>query len=440
MAEISLMKTPAETALAELFAVSKDVLPGNARSREDAFHRFAEQGLPHRRVEEWKYTDLRAIMREAAPLAAKLDDAEAATALAGAQVFGGVDALAVPFVNGHLVRSAFDASALPEGITAVSLADALAGDHALLSASGAVEGAKANTAYALNAAFMTDGLVLHVAAGVEVERPLLLRFVVAGDQPVATATRVIVVVEEGASLSLLEAHESRDGVAHQPNSVVEFVVHDRAKVRHVRLGGDGNGALALSTITARLGGDVAFDTLNLASGAGTSRHQVFMTFAGENTVGAIRGVTMLKGRQHADTTLVVDHAAPHCQSRELFKTAIDDDGVGVFQGKISVQQRAQKTDGKMMSAAVLLSEGGTMNNKPELEIFADDVLCAHGATCGQLDDDLLFYLQARGLPRKEAEALLIESFLGEAVEEGVEDEAVREAAMGVIRAWLATRA
>ena len=113
---------------------------------------------------------------------------------------------------------------------------------------------------------------------------------------------------------------------------------------------------------------------------------------------------MMKGSQHADTTLVVDHAAPHCESRELFKTVIDGEATGVFQGKIIVRPHAQKTDGRMMSAALLLSEGGAMNNKPELEIFADDVQCAHGATCGQLDEDLLFYLMARGLPRKEAES------------------------------------
>ncbi len=164
-----------------------------------------------------------------------------------------------------------------------------------------------------------------------------------------------------------------------------------------------------------------------------------MTFEGADSKGAVRGATMLSGDQHADTTLVVDHQGRGCKSRELFKTAIDGRGTGVFQGKITVAPEAQKTDGKMMSAAILLSEGGTMNNKPELEIFADDVLCAHGATCGELDDELLFYLMARGLPRPEAEALLIESFLGEAVEEGLEHELVGEALMGVVEGWLKAR-
>ncbi|WP_029031381.1 Fe-S cluster assembly protein SufD [Salinarimonas rosea] len=433
MAEVATLKTPAETALADLFARSKSLLPGDARSREDAFHRFAEKGLPHRRVEEWKYTDLRALMREIAPLAEKPSEAGVARALSVESVFAAAEPATIAFVDGHLAT----ADAMPAGVTAVPLAVALAQGHPLLSKLGAVSDAEGNAAYALNAAFMTDGVVLHVTGAVD--RRVALRFVTAGAQPVATATRVLVVVEPGAAISLLETHESPHGVAHQPNSVVEFVVGDRAKVAHVRLNANGDKALALSTLTAHLGGEVAFGSRNVVAGSAVSRHQVWMTFAGADSRGAVRGATMLSGDQHADTTLVVNHKATGCESRELFKHAIDGRGTGVFQGRINVARGAQKTDGQMMSAAVLLSEEGTMNNKPELEIFADDVQCAHGATCGELDDDLLFYLMARGLPRPEAEALLIESFLGEAVEEGLDDEVVGEALMGVVEAWLAAR-
>jgi Fe-S cluster assembly protein SufD len=135
----------------------------------------------------------------------------------------------------------------------------------------------------------------------------------------------------------------------------------------------------------------------------------------------------------------VEHAALHCTSRELFKTVIDGEATGVFQGKIIVEPHAQKTDGRMMSAALLLSDGGAMNNKPELEIFADDVQCGHGATAGQLDEDLLFYLMARGLPRAEAESLLVQAFLGEAIET-VECEAGHDALIGVVEEWLRARA
>ena len=157
-----------------------------------------------------------------------------------------------------------------------------------------------------------------------------------------------------------------------------------------------------------------------------ARNQLFLRFDGEGTVANIRGASLLKGRQHADTTLVVDHAAGDCQSREVFKTVLDDESRGVFQGKIIVRPHAQKTDAKMTTHALLLSEDAEADNKPELEIFADDVQCGHGATAGALDEDLLFYLMARGIPQKEAEALLIQAFVGEAIE-GIEHAGLREA-------------
>lgn len=440
MAQVSMMKTPAETALENLFRVHKGQLPGLSGQREDAFNRFLARGLPHRRVEEWKYSDLRAAMREAAAPAHKPSAEEAAAALGRTDPMTGIEAVRIALVNGYVSRGGSDLASLPEGVTVAPLAEALAAEHALLGHLGGVAAAQENAAYALNAAFMTDGALIRIAPGTSLERPLHLRFVNAGDQAFSTATRVLLVVGEGAQVTLIESHEGPNGVAYQTNGVLEVVAEDRAKVVHVRLNGEGTEALCLSTLTAKLGAEVAFDTLNLAVGGTFARHQVYLAFAGEGTNAGIRGATMLKGGQHQDTTLVVDHAVPHCNSRELFKTVVDGASTGVFQGKIIVRPDAQKTDGRMMSASVLLSEEATMNNKPELEIFADDVQCAHGATCGELDEDLLFYLRARGLPRPEAEALLLESFLGEAVEEGVEDEEIRAVLMGVVAGWLAARA
>ena len=196
--------------------------------------------------------------------------------------------------------------------------------------------------------------------------------------------------------------------------------------------------LALSTLAASVGREADFGTLNMVTGAVASRHQVFLTFAGENSTAQIDGVNLLNGRQHADSTLVVDHAVPHCTSREAFKTILDGDATGVFQGKIIVRPHAQKTDGAMKSDTLLLSDGATMNNKPELEIFADDVVCGHGATCGALNEDLLFYLKSRGLPSVEAEALLLQAFVGPPLET-VEHEGVREALVELVETWLAAR-
>ncbi len=436
MADVTLMKTPAETALAQAFESAKTLLPGNVESRAQAFELFTQRGLPHRRVEEFKYTDLRAMMREIAPFAGAPSADEAKAALAGAEALAGVQALQVPFVNGHLVCDAVDFHNLPEHVEIVPLTEALAGNHDWLAKLSPVKWASENPVYQLNTSFMADGVMIRIAGAVETL--IHLRFVTAAASAVATATRILVVVEEGASVTLLETHESTNGANHQPNDVVELIAGDRTNVQHVRVNAEGDKALALSTLAARIGGEAVFNSINVVAGSANSRHQVFTVLDGENTNLRVNGATMLKGSQHGDSTLVVEHAAPHCESRELFKTIIDNEGTGVFQGKIIVPHHAQKTDGRMMSAARLLEEGGSMNNKPELEIFADDVQCAHGATCGQLDEDLLFYLMARGLPKKEAESLLVQAFLGEAVE-FVENESAREALIGTVEGWLKAR-
>lgn len=437
MADVTLMKTPAESALAQAYEAAKATLPGNVESRAEAFELFTKNGLPHRRVEEFKYTDLRALLREAAPFAGTPSAEEARAALRNAKSLKDTKALEVPFVNGHFIRDAVDFHGLPEGIEIVPLAEALADGHEWLARLSPVEWARENPVYQLNTTFMADGVMLRVVG--KVETPVHLRFVTAASSAVATATRVLVLVEDDASVTLIESHESPNGVNHQPNDVMELIAGDRTNVRHIRLNQEGDKALALSTLTAKIGAEAEVFSINVVAGAATSRHQVFTILNGENTKLRVNGTTMVKGGQHADSTLVVEHAAPHCESRELFKTVIDGEATGVFQGKIIVPHHAQKTDGRMMSAAILLSEGGTMNNKPELEIFADDVQCAHGATCGQLDEDLLFYLMARGIPRKEAESLMVQAFLGEAIEY-VEDQDLHDALVAVVEDWLRARA
>jgi Fe-S cluster assembly protein SufD len=438
MATVALMKTPAENGLSQQFESLRKRLPGDGAARESAFRRFAERGLPHRRVEEFKYTDLRALMKDAAPLVERLDAAGVTAVAKAASAFAGVEALQVAIVNGRLERTASSLDKLPAGVEIAPLAEALASGHPLLKQMSPVEQARDNPVYQLNSAFMTDGAVIRIAAGAAVEAPIHLRFINAGEAAFATATRVLVVAEEGASVTLVESHEGPDGVAYQANGVVEIVAGDRAAVRHVRLNAEGRDALALSTLTAKLGAEAALDSINVVIGSAASRHQVFLAYAGEHAKARLNGAAMLKGSQHADTTLLVDHAVPHGDSKELFKTVIDGEATGVFQGKIIVRPHAQKTDGRMRSDALLLSEGGAMNNKPELEIFADDVQCAHGATCGQLEEELLFYLMARGLPRTDAENLMVQAFLGEAIEM-VEHDGLREALVGIVERWLKAR-
>jgi len=206
----------------------------------------------------------------------------------------------------------------------------------------------------------------------------------------------------------------------------------------VRLIEDGREAFNISSAIVTLDSNAHFNTFGMTSGSNVSRYQPIIGFAGEGSRVEANGVNLLNGRQHADTTMLLDHAVPNCASREIFRAVIDDRGHSVFQGRIIVRPHAQKTDAKMMTRALLLSDEAEADNKPELEIFADDVTCGHGATAGALDESLLFYLRARGLSEKEAQALLIQAFVGEAIE-SIANDALRELAISAAERWLAAR-
>jgi Fe-S cluster assembly protein SufD len=432
------MKTGAERALAEIYAAAKDALPGDTAVhglRDTAFHRFESLGLPNRRLEEWKYTDLRALMREARPLAGAPDaDAKARAATAGAML-GDIDARRIVFVNGTLVAELSDLAKLEPGLTIRSAASALAsGDPALAQHIGKA----GDGVLALNTALMSDGVVIHVAAGAVVERPIHLVFATPGDAPVSIYSRSLVVIEKAARVMLIEHHDGPAGVEHQVNTAMDLMVGDGSHVDHVKIVGGGDAMLHVASLRGVVGANARFNSFSYATGGALVRNQISLCLEGEGTVIDISGASLLKGRQHVDNTLVAEHKAEGCQSRETFKSVLDGASRAVFQGKIIVRPKAQKTDAKMMTQALLLSEDAEADNKPELEIFADDVQCGHGATAGALDENLRFYLMARGIPEKEAESLLIQAFVGEAVE-AVEHAGLREALMGDVAAWLKAR-
>jgi Fe-S cluster assembly protein SufD len=298
--------------------------------------------------------------------------------------------------------------------------------------------AKDDPAVTLNTAFMGDGAVIHVADDATIERPLHLSFIVGSDKPVSIFARSLVVIGKGATATLIESFEGPAGIEYQVNSALELSVGADAQFDHIKIAHEGDKAIHVGTLIADIGGKAKIGDFTFTTGGAVVRNQIFMRLGGQETNANISGAVLLKNRQHADNTLVIDHAVPHCTSRETFKSVVDDEARVVFQGKIIVRPDAQKTDGKMAAHALLLSEAAEADAKPELEIFADDVVCGHGATAGALDDELLFYLKARGIPPKEAEALLIQAFIGDAVET-IANDAVREALMGEAERWLAAR-
>ncbi|GLS44145.1 SufB/SufD family protein [Methylobacterium brachythecii] len=439
MADIKNLRTSAETGLSKLFETTRQSLATHEQiAREEAFKFFEATGLPSRRVEAFKYTDLRAAIVEAAPPAEAPSADAAKAAISSAKGLANVEAVRLTFVNGHLVAGLSDLGRVPAGVTVTPLNEALAKGDVRLGQLAPVEQTRENPIYQLNTAFLADGALISVEAGARVETPVHLRFVGTGETAFSTATRVLVTVGEGAEFSLFETHEGPNGIAYQPNDVVDAVIADKATLRHTRLNREGDKAVALSTIAARLGAEAHIESVNLVFGGALSRHQIYLHFAGENATATVNGAAMLGDGQLADSTLLADHAAVGGVSREQFKTVIDGDATGVFQGKIIVRQIAQQTDGKMKSDCLLLTDEGQMMNKPELEIFADDVACGHGATCGAPDEELLFYLMARGLPKPVAESLLVQAFIGEALESVTHDGA-RNALIGEVEGWLKAR-
>jgi Fe-S cluster assembly protein SufD len=433
--EVRAIKTAAEQGLSAAFTAARDSLPGKgavATLREDAFRAFEARGLPHRRIEEWKYTDLRALMRDAKPLArpAKPNPEVLAGILS---LLSGVEVDLVAIVNGRYAPDWSKSTVHDPGITLLELF-AFVTDNSTYRL-GQIPGSD-DAAFGLNTIFMTGGVGCRVKRSVT--KPIHIAHVFSGDAAAAMYPRCVVIVDPGAHVTLIESFCGPEGIDYQVNSAFELVIGDNARVDHIKIGCDGGAALRVSTLGVTIGAKATYNDFVYTTGGAVVRNQTFARFTGAGTQAALGGATLLKGRQHVDNTLVINHAAGGCTSREKFKSVLDGESHGIFQGKIIVEQHAQKTDAKMMTRALLLSDEAEADNKPELEIFADDVQCGHGATAGALDEGLKFYLMSRGIPAKEAEALLVQAFIDEAIEE-ITHEGIRRALMFAALKWLGSR-
>jgi FeS assembly protein SufD len=437
-------RTKAEQAFLDLFESAEKALPGARDSfvsklRAKAIEAYGRLGLPHRRIEAWKYTDLRARILDAYPLVkadgVAISETELDRAL-GSET-ARLPAYRLVVVEGDLRAGLSDIAGLrAKGVEVLSLGQALEKPPAWLKATlGQVNPRDDDPVLSLNAALMTGGAALRLGEGVTLDQPIHLIQLDGKGEPATTVTRNVVVAEPGSSATLIESFGNLGLGGLQRNAATELKIGDRAAIKHVKLQRDGDDALHLSTWLVELAADARYDAFQFSTGAALARNQIYARFAGEGSAADLSGAFLLRQQQHCDTTLLIEHRVPRCMSRELFKGVLDDEARGVFQGKIIVSPGAQKTDGKQMSGALLLSERAEFDSKPELEIFADDVVCGHGATSGQIDDELLFYLEARGIPEAQARALLIQAFVGEALEK-IEDEALRDALAHASAEWL----
>jgi Fe-S cluster assembly protein SufD len=439
---VVLAKTDTGRALGDFFAVARDRLPGAGKvsdARRQAFDAYEHLGLPHRRIEDWKYTDLRALMREVLPLAAAPDQAALARAKAALSGHAMTGATRLVLVDGVYAPALSDVAGLDATVRIQNVRDVLGDASDGAGVDLLTNNATSDAMISLNAAMVTDGVLITVDDQASVGTPIQIVHV-ATRASAAAYTRSFLRLGKGVRATLVENFVAAEGaMAYQANDALIVWIGEYAELEHVRLMVDASDASNISTAVFTVGAHARLNTFNMTSGGGVSRYQGHIAFAGEGANVATNGVNLLNGRQHADTTLFMDHAVPNCASREIFRAVLDDRAHSVFQGRIIVRPKAQKTDAKMMTRALLLSDEAEADNKPELEIFADDVTCGHGATSGALDESLLFYLRARGLPEREAQSLLIQAFVGEAIE-SIADDGLRELAVLAAQRWLEARA
>ena len=410
--------------LAALFDDRRGELPGAGHGWADALRdggiaSFRALGVPDRRSEDWKYTDVRKL--------AALDYAPAPVHSNGvSQVLTSeidataADGLRLVFVNGHFRADLSSTDGLPEGAAVASTADLLNGADPLLAEHlGRVTEAVGQPFLGLNTAFMQDGFVLHLRPGIAIEQPIRMVFLtdLEADAVAAANPRNLVVAEDNSQATLVEIHRGNDGTAYFTNAVTEISVGAGARLHHYKLQDEGDAALHLANLQVRLGRDATYDNFILSLGARLARNDIGAVLAATGIDCRLSGAYVARDSQHMDTTSFIDHAEPDCRSREVYAGVLDGRSRGVFQGKIVVRRDAQRTDGHQLNRALLLSKGAEIDSKPELEIYADDVKCSHGATAGEIDADALFYLRTRGIGEDEARALLIEAFLMEALEE-----------------------
>ena len=245
--------------------------------------------------------------------------------------------------------------------------------------------------------------------------------------------RLKIVLEEGAHATIVERHDGQG--AYWKNMVTEIEIGQNAQLHHIRLNQDSDQAVQTNLVNIKAARDSVYNGFSLNIGGKLTRHDIHAEIQGENAEVSFNGVNLLNGDQHGDTTILIEHQAPNCRSNQFYRSLLDDKAHGVFQGKVHVHQIAQKTDGYQLSNALLLSTNAEMDTKPELEIYADDVKCSHGATTGQLDEDPLFYLRQRGLSEAQARLLLIQAFIDEVVEQ-IKAEDIRETVLEVTNSWL----
>lgn len=381
--------------------------------RAAALELFRGTGFPSLRNEDWKYTDSRPIvqrnfrMPDTRVLPGALPDAAAIRpfALSGQQLV---------FVDGRFILALSTPGHLPAGIKVMSMADAIARIPEQLEPwLGRYAAPGQNGFAALNAAFMQDGAVIHLARGTTLETPLHLLFLASGAADTLAFVRNLIVAEAGSQASVIESYAALTDATGLTNSVTEIVLEQRAQLEHYRLGREGEAAYHIGSTHVQLARNSHYTSHSIAFGGRIVRHELYASLEAEGAECTLNGLYVTHGRQHVDNHTRIDHRQPRGTSREWYKGVLDGQSRAVFTGRVVVHPQAQHTDAEQANHNLLLSETAEADSRPQLEIYADDVKCAHGATVGNLDPDALFYLRSRGLDDAHARSLLVYAFAGD---------------------------
>jgi Fe-S cluster assembly protein SufD len=386
--------------------------------RKAGMARFAELGYPTLRDEDWRFTNVAPIAKLPFRPALEAGTHEVTAADVADLVFGKIPARRLVFLNGHYAPHLSAPGPEQAGVVVTSLAAALARDAGLIERQLAAQGPGSNDAFsALNTAFFRDGAFIHLREGRALPEPIHLLFISTAKEPgTAIHPRNLIVAEKGSRLTVLESYVSVATASYFTNAVTELVVGEGAALEHCKFQDEASNAYHVAAIHARLGGGSNLVAHSLAAGARLARNNIRAALAGEGVECILNGLYLTRGEQLADHHMVVEHAQPHCRSHEYYNGILDGRSKGVFHGRILVRQAAQKTDAKQTNKNLLLSPDATIDTKPQLEIYADDVKCTHGATIGQLNDESIFYLRARGIGADTARRMLIHAFAGEIIE------------------------
>jgi Fe-S cluster assembly protein SufD len=382
------------------------------QKRKDAIEQYAKVGFPTVALEEWKYTDPKPIFDSKFFALSPKHPASPARPVRSA-----LDSHRFIFVDGVLVERA--SGALAQGIEVAALADVQKADHPLhqLWATHFATIARTDESFtSINTAFLADGLMIFAQKNAATTKPIEIVFqATKAAAEGALSPRILCIAETGASVTMVERFEGEAGVSYLSNAVVECRVAANAHVHHIRIQDESVDAYHVSMIEAHVEQDSSFRTYTFSFGGKLVRNHVNIVMNGSNANVTMNGLSVLGGQQHVDNTTLLDHAMPHCESLELYKGIYGEKSQGVFSGTIIVREDAQKTNAIQSNRSILLSQDAQVNTKPQLKIWADDVKCTHGATIGQLDDDALFYIQARGVGKKEAKMMLVQAFAGEII-------------------------